>query len=64
MTETKKGGRPRGTGWSRLDRFRAEIEELIQNGSTKVFIANKFGFTVPGLYQWLKKNKMNLKPSV
>jgi hypothetical protein len=64
MSETKEAGRPVGSGWSKLDHHQKEIEELIQNGATKVFIAKKFNFTTAGLYAWMMKNKISLRPIV
>lgn len=59
--EEIKSGRPKGTGGSRLDRHREEIEELIKNCSTKVAIAKKYGYTPCGLYLWMKKNNVALR---
>lgn len=51
-----KLGRPKGPGKSKLDSFRPEIEALLQNGSTKSFIANRFKTSTNNLRNWLKKN--------
>lgn len=51
-----KLGRPKGAGKSKLDKHRPEIEALLQNGSTKAFIAKRYGTTLPNLYNWIKKN--------
>lgn len=48
-----KLGRPPGK--SKLDKFRPEIEALMQNGSTQKFIANRYGTTEANLHNWLKK---------
>jgi len=53
-----KLGRPKGPGKSKLDVHREEIVALLQNGSTKVHVARKYGTTTPNLYNWLKKNKL------
>ena len=37
-----KLGRPKGPGKSKLDKFRPEIEALMQNGSTQAFIAKRY----------------------
>jgi DNA invertase Pin-like site-specific DNA recombinase len=55
-------GRPKGPGKSKLDAFRPEIEGLLANGSTKVFIARRYKTTVPNFYNWMKKNKIDSKP--
>ena len=54
-------GRPEGPGKSKLDKNKDEIITLLKNGSTKAFIARKFKTTTPNLYNWLKKNKINVK---
>jgi len=61
--QTKKNsgkilGRPKGTGKSKLDAYRVEIEALLKNGSTKKFIANRYNSTSANLHNWLKKNKI------
>jgi DNA invertase Pin-like site-specific DNA recombinase len=57
-----KLGRPRGPGKSKLDEHREEIIALLKNGSTKRFVAKKYGTTPPNLHNWLKKNKIDAKP--
>ena len=54
-------GRPKGPGKSKLDDYREEIIALLKNGSTKKFIANRYGTTQPNLYNWLKKNGIDVK---
>jgi len=56
-----KLGRPKGTGKSKLDKHRIEIEALLNNGSTQKFIANKYGTTEANFSLWMKKH--NLKRS-
>jgi DNA invertase Pin-like site-specific DNA recombinase len=51
-----KLGRPHGTGTSRLDEFRPEIEALLATHSTKKFIAERYNVTQSTLYRWLKKS--------
>ena len=51
-----KLGRPKGTGKSKLDKFRPEIESLMANGSTQKFIANRYGTTEANLSNWIKKH--------
>lgn len=52
-------GRPRGSGKSKLDAYRPEIEALLANGSTKRFIANRYGTTEANFYLWLRKHGLN-----
>jgi DNA invertase Pin-like site-specific DNA recombinase len=56
----KKLGRPAGTGKSKLDTYKVEIEALLKNGSTKKFIANRYNSTPANLFNWLKKNNINI----
>ncbi len=53
-----KLGRPRGTGKSKLDTYRAEIEALLANGSTQRFIAHRYGTTEANLSRWMKKHRL------
>jgi DNA invertase Pin-like site-specific DNA recombinase len=55
-------GRPRGPGKSKLDKYRKEIITLLKNGSTKAFVAKRYGTTLPNLYNWLNKNQIDAKP--
>lgn len=57
-----KLGRPKGPGKSKLDKYREEIVALLKNGSTKSYVAKKYGTTLPNLYNWLKKNQINAEP--
>jgi DNA invertase Pin-like site-specific DNA recombinase len=56
-------GRPKGPGRSKLDKYRPEIEAMLANGSTKVFIARRYNTTPANLHNWLRQNKINIKPS-
>jgi DNA invertase Pin-like site-specific DNA recombinase len=61
--QTKKAngvklGRPKGVGKSKLDRYKVEIEALLKNGSTKKFIANRYGTSESNLFNWLNKNDL------
>lgn len=49
-----KLGRPKGPGKSKLDVHREEIVALLNNGSTKTFIAKRYGTSLPNLLNWLK----------
>lgn len=51
-----KLGRPRGTGKSKLDKYRTEIEGMLNNGSTQKFIARKYGTTEANFSLWMKKH--------
>lgn len=57
-----KLGRPKGAGRSKLDKFRPEIEALLKSGSSKTFIAKRYGTTLPNFYNWLGKNQIDIKP--
>jgi DNA invertase Pin-like site-specific DNA recombinase len=56
-----KLGRPKGPGKSKLDEHREEIIALLKNGTTKAFIARRYKTTVPNLFNWLRKNDLNIK---
>lgn len=49
-------GRPKGTGKSKLDKYKEEILTLLSNGSTKIFVSKRYKTTVSNLHHWLKKN--------
>lgn len=53
-----KLGRPKGPGKSKLDKFRPEIEALLNNGSTQKFIANRYDTTPTNLSLWMKKHSI------
>lgn len=55
-------GRPPGPGKSKLDVYQPEIEALLSNGSSKRFIARRYGTSESNLYNWLKKRGLT-KPS-
>ena len=57
-----KLGRPRGTGKSKLDQYRPEIEALLANGSKQRFIARRYGTTEANLSRWLKQHELILYP--
>jgi DNA invertase Pin-like site-specific DNA recombinase len=54
-----KLGRPKGPGKSKLDKYSEEIVALLKNGSTKTYVAKKYGSTLPNFYNWLKKNEID-----
>lgn len=53
-----KLGRPVGTGKSKLDKDRAEIEKLLALGASQKFIAKKFDTTPVNLHLWMKKHNL------
>lgn len=53
-----KLGRPPGPGKSKLDVYQPEIEALLKNGSSKRFIARRYGTSESNLYNWLKKRDL------
>jgi DNA invertase Pin-like site-specific DNA recombinase len=53
-------GRPKGPGKSKLDQYKDEIVALLNNGSTKTFIAKKYGTSIPNLFNWLNKNQISI----
>ena len=55
-----KLGRPKGVGRSKLDAFKEEIVALLKNGSSKKFVANRYGSSQVNLYNWIKKNNIDL----
>jgi len=55
-----KLGRPKGVGKSKLDEFKEEIVALLINGSTKKFVADRYKTSQVNLYNWLKKNNINV----
>ena len=56
-----KLGRPIGPGKSKLDKYREEIIALMKTGSTKTYIARKYGTSLPNFYNWMKKNKISVE---
>lgn len=64
LTARKKAGvilgRPRGTGKSKLDQYRPEIEALLRTGSTQKFIAKRYSTTSANLNRWLKQHHISL----
>ncbi|MBV5327415.1 MAG: recombinase family protein [Chlorobium sp.] len=54
-------GRPKGPGKSKLDEHKEEIVALLKNGSTKTFVAKRYGCSVPNLFNWLKINRMKIE---
>ena len=58
----KQLGRPPGPGKSKLDKYRDEIIAFLKTGSPKIYIAKRYKTTPANLYNWLKKNKIDVKP--
>jgi DNA invertase Pin-like site-specific DNA recombinase len=59
-----KLGRPKGSGKSKLDPFREEIEAMLKCGTKQNYIAKKYDITPAALSQWVKKNSISTKPEV
>jgi DNA invertase Pin-like site-specific DNA recombinase len=59
--EGKQLGRPKGPGKSKLDPYKEEIIALLKTGSTKTYLAKKYGVTPPTLYNWLNKRQIKVK---
>ena len=55
-----KLGRPRGAGKSKLDAFKEEIVALLRNGSSKKFVADRYGTSQVNLYNWIRKNDIDV----
>ena len=53
-----KLGRPKGSWSSKLNKHKKEIIKLLENGSTKRFIAKKFKTSEQNLYKWIKKHNL------
>jgi DNA invertase Pin-like site-specific DNA recombinase len=53
-------GRPKGPGKSKLDQYKDEILALLNNGSTKTFVAKRYNTSVPNLYNWLKRHNVKI----
>jgi DNA invertase Pin-like site-specific DNA recombinase len=53
-----KLGRPFGSGKSKLDQYKPEIEALLANGSTQRFIAKRYKTTESNFVNWMKKQKL------
>jgi DNA invertase Pin-like site-specific DNA recombinase len=55
-------GRPRGPGKSMLDKHREEIIALLRNGSTKSFVAERYGTSSANLAHWIKMRDLDVRP--
>lgn len=53
-----KLGRPKGIGKSKLDKFKPEIEALLNNGSTQKFVAKRYQTTEANLHHWIKRQRL------
>lgn len=56
-----KLGRPKGSGKSKLDKHRPEIEALLETGFTQRYIASRFNTTESNLSRWMKKHGLKRK---
>jgi DNA invertase Pin-like site-specific DNA recombinase len=59
-----KLGRNKGPGKSRLDQYRVEIFALLQNVSSKSFVAKRYKVSEPTLYNSLGKNSIDATPRI
>ncbi len=57
-----KLGRPKGTGKSKLDQYKPEIEALLKNGATQKFIAQRYDATEATVSRWVKKQGLTRVP--
>jgi DNA invertase Pin-like site-specific DNA recombinase len=57
-------GRPRGPGRSKLDPHRPEIEALLRQGSTKAYIAERYGTSPANLIHYLKTRNIKIEPDL
>lgn len=55
----KRLGRPPGPGKSRLDPYEPEIVALLKNGSTRRFVAERYGVTPATLSNWLRRHGLS-----
>ena len=55
-----KLGRPKGTGKSKLDQYKPEIEALLKNGATQKFIAQRYDATEATVSRWIKKQGLKV----
>lgn len=53
-------GRPKGPGKSKLDQYKPEMVALLNNGSSKTFIAKRYKTSIPNFYKWMKKERIEL----
>ena len=51
---------PKGAGRPKLDEYKEEINTLLKNGSSKKFVANRYGSSQVNLYNWIRKNNIDL----
>ena len=54
-------GRPKGPGKSKLDKHKEEIISLLKTGSSKTYLAKKYGSSLPNFYNWMRKNEIVVK---
>jgi DNA invertase Pin-like site-specific DNA recombinase len=57
-----KLGRPKGPGKSKLDEHKEEIVALLRDGVPKKRVAKKYGTSIVNLYNWIKKNELDVTP--
>lgn len=52
----KPVGRPKGSGKSKLDKHRGEIETRLQEGATQKYLATRFHTSPTNLSRWMKRH--------
>ena len=55
-----KIGKSRDLRKSKLDKYKEEIISLLRNGFSKKFVADRYGSSQVNLYNWIKKNKLDV----
>jgi len=53
-------GRPKGKGKSKLDKYKNEIEMMLQKGMPKTVIARTYGVSRPNLYNFIRQNGISI----
>ena len=56
-----KLGRPKGPGKSKIDPHKDEIIALLRDGVPKTLVAKRYGTSNVNLYNWILKNKLDVK---
>jgi DNA invertase Pin-like site-specific DNA recombinase len=54
-------GRPKGPGKSKIDPHKDDIIALLRNGVPKTLVAKRYGTSNVNLYNWILKNKLDVK---
>ena len=56
-----KLGRPKGPGKSKIDPHKDDIIALLRDGVPKTLVAKRYGTSNVNLYNWILKNKLDVK---